>query len=69
MRLNLFAILLIGLISGCTLEVVDNPPDTPDKHISEITKTLQDGRKVTCLVFNYAATGGISCDWDNAKKH
>lgn len=36
--------------------------------LSESTITLQDGRTVTCVVYNdaMAPQGGISCDWESA---
>ena len=50
-------------LTGCGADVT---PKAKPGNVNEITKTLEDGRQVTCLVYASGYRGGLSCDWENA---
>lgn len=63
-------VILLGLMLATALVVscaVPTPTPSPDvdktAYVSEINKTLIDGRTITCLVFDYGLAVGFSCDW------
>lgn len=68
-RVALFmaGLLSIGLLSGCSTDTSDEKSSS-NGSVSEIVKTLHDGREVTCLLFEGIYKGGISCDWEGATK-
>lgn len=49
------------------VEVGDESSYAPE-HTSVISKKLPDGREVICIWASGFKKGGLSCDWDNAKK-
>ena len=63
MKMKLFLVAIATFfIAGCGLQ-----SKISSWSIIEIRKTLEDGRTVTCLIFDSGNSGGITCDWDNAK--
>lgn len=52
------------LVSGCST----NPnQENLDSNVEPYVVKLEDGRTVTCVVFQAVQEGGISCDWANAR--
>ncbi|WMY91914.1 hypothetical protein [Snodgrassella communis] len=56
-------------IAGCDYaeERKNRVAERAGKDIMETQVVLDDGRKITCLVYNdHRHAGGLSCDWYNA---
>jgi len=51
------------LLAGCGADIT---PEGKPSNVNEITKTLDDGRTVVCLIYASGYRGGLSCDWGGA---
>lgn len=61
----------LALLSACGETATEEP--TPPQEPSELyerTITLEDKRKVTCVVYEDSEfeQGGVTCDWESAAK-
>lgn len=56
------------LLSGCaTGGSNESSAGKESERLHERTITLQDGRTITCVIYNQYQKGGLSCDWEGAK--
>lgn len=46
----------------------DGGAGSSSSYLYERTITITDGRTVTCVVHSNGYKGGLSCDWDGAKR-
>lgn len=72
------ALVSVALLTGCSPAAgeddwgVDDTHvpvgiDTANEDVEERRVLLEDGRMVTCIVYDSYQEGGISCDWDGAR--
>ncbi len=74
-RVKRMVIVLVGILLTSTA-CADPVEDTGEKvtqeygnesgDLFEQRMLLDDGRKVTCIVFAVMSAGGVSCDWEHA---
>lgn len=65
----------IGSLTGCAASSYTDEEETPpapsvehyfDDNLYEVQKTLEDGRTITCILYDagYKRGAGLSCDWN-----
>lgn len=59
-RLRWFVVVLL-LATGCGTDRVRD--DDIVDHLHGVEVQLPDGRPVTCVVYEWGNTGGVTCDW------
>lgn len=59
---------VIGLMPSLPAGCASEGSTCTGLDLNEQTKTLRDGREVTCIVYMGYSKGSLSCDWESVKK-